>query len=86
MSRVLLKGISIKENEGGSSNSLVKTTSIVDLQDKGNVILIEQSEEEKKRLQAAELERQRKINSILRQRENDPSGLNKGDQKTKEEF
>ncbi|CAI9290299.1 unnamed protein product [Lactuca saligna] len=35
--------------------------------------------EEKKRFQAIELEKQRQINYILRQRANDPPGLNNGD-------
>lgn len=77
--RVPLKGIQIKEGEGRSSNALSKTTSIVDAKDKGKVILIEQSDEEKKKLQAGEMERQRQINNILRQGENDPPGLKKGD-------
>ncbi|CAI9260322.1 unnamed protein product [Lactuca saligna] len=58
--KVPLKGILIKEDEGGLSNDLVKRTSQVDLKDKGKVIPIKQSDEEKKKLQAAELEFQDK--------------------------
>lgn len=79
VSRGPLKGIPITESEGGSSNAHAKTTSTFYPKDKGYVILIEQSYEEKKNLQAAEFERQKKINNILRKRENGPPGLNKCD-------
>lgn len=73
------KGISIKEGEGGLINAPVKMSLTLDPKDKGKVILIEQSNEEKKKLHEAELERQRQINNIIFDRENDPPGLNKGD-------
>lgn len=77
--RVPLKGISITKCEGGSSKSLVETTSTIDPKDKRKVIIIEQSDEEKKKQQAAELEYQKKLNRIFRQRENDPPSLKTGD-------
>lgn len=49
------------------------------MKDKGKIIQVVQSDEEKKKLQAIELEKQRRINNILRQRANDPPALNKGD-------
>ena len=54
-------------------------TSNVDPKEKGKSIQVDQTEEEKKRLQAIEIKRQRKINNISRQRANDPPGVNKGD-------
>ncbi|CAI9288522.1 unnamed protein product [Lactuca saligna] len=79
VSKAPSKLISIKEGEGGSSSDLIKTTSSIEPKDRGKVILIKQSYQEKNKQQATKLERHRKINSILHQRENDPPSLNKGD-------
>ncbi|CAI9293077.1 unnamed protein product [Lactuca saligna] len=47
-----LKGTLIKEEEGWSSKDHVKTISTIDPKEKGKVILIEQSDEEKKKQKA----------------------------------
>lgn len=78
-SKVHMKWISIDKGVGGSIYTLVKTTSNGDPKDKGKNIQVKQTEEEKKWVQAIEIERQRQINNILRQRANDPPGVNKGD-------
>ncbi|CAI9290504.1 unnamed protein product [Lactuca saligna] len=49
---------------------------------KGKSVQIIQTEEEKKRLQAIEMEKQRQIN-ILNKRMNDPPGMNKSDRNKK---
>lgn len=79
-SRPLLKGIFIgSSTEGGSSISSKHKTSEDD--GKGKMILIEKSKEELKAEVEAEMDRQRKIQSIIRLRENDPPGMGKGDPK-----
>lgn len=49
---------------------------------KGKGILAEPTAEEKKLALEQEMEKKRKIQSILRQRQSDPPGLEKGDPKT----
>lgn len=51
----------------------------VDPRDKRKSISVVQLDEEKKKQQAIKIERQRQINSILRQQANYQLGLNKGD-------
>ncbi|CAH1422833.1 unnamed protein product [Lactuca virosa] len=71
-------GIPTTECVGGLSSALVKITSNNDPKDKRKSIEFVMYNEEKKRLQAIKLEKHKQINSILRQRANDPPGLNKG--------
>lgn len=73
-SRPITKGIVIGESVGGFGSSSKPPHSIDDKGDKGNHIEIPPTEEDKKMLEL-EIERQRHINSILRQRRNDPLGL-----------
>lgn len=70
------KRISI--GEGGSSLTLIKTTLIIDPEDKGKVIHVEPSAEEKQRLQDLEIETLRQMNKIIMQGKDDPPSLNKG--------
>lgn len=65
--------------KGGLSSDIVKTTSSVDFKSKGKGIHVEPSTKEKKRQQEMEIKRQRQVSSIMNQRVNDPSSLNKGD-------
>lgn len=58
---------------------VIKNISIVDPQDKGNGIRVDPLVKEMKRLEELKVEKLRQLNSILRQRKDDPLGLNKGD-------
>ena len=71
--------IVIGESVGGSGSSLKLPSSKDDKGDKRKGIEITPYEEEKRKNLEMEMERQRQINNILRLRQNDPPGLNKGD-------
>ncbi|CAI9285963.1 unnamed protein product [Lactuca saligna] len=77
--RPILKGIVIGESVGGLVSSSKPPPSKESQGDKGKGVKITLSEEEKKKKLKMEIERQTQINSILRQRQNDPPGLHKGD-------
>lgn len=69
----------INIREGGSSSSTSKPVTTSEPKDKRKGVHVELSAEEKKKLQELEMEKLRRLNSIMRQRVNDPPGLNKGD-------
>ncbi|CAI9281407.1 unnamed protein product [Lactuca saligna] len=73
--RPFTKGIAIGSSGGGSSSKppISKEAKV------GKGKEIEPSVEEKKKDQEAEIEMQRQINNIIRQRQNDPPSLEKGD-------
>ncbi|KAL7617007.1 hypothetical protein Lser_V15G03290 [Lactuca serriola] len=71
----ILKGIVIGSSEGGSSSAKPQTV----VAGKGKEVLIEKSKEEKKAEAEAEMEKLRQVQSIMRQRANDPPTMNKGD-------
>lgn len=74
----LTKGVVIDSGVGGSSSSK-PPPSTEELKNKGKCISVEPTKEEKKAAVEEETERQRQIQSILRQRANDLPGLDKGD-------
>lgn len=76
--RPILKGIVIDTSTEGGSSSASKPKPTKG-EGKGKEILIGKSKEEKQAEIKAEMERQRVIHNILRKRENDPHGMNKGD-------
>lgn len=76
-SKPLTKGIVIGSSAGGLSSK--PPLSKEELENKGKGIKIDPSEEDKKKALEKEMEKQRQINSILRQRHADPTGLEKGD-------
>lgn len=65
--------------EGGSISWAVKPITNTFPKDKGKRVHVEPLAKEKKRLQEIELERMRQLSNIMRQRIDDPLGLNKGD-------
>lgn len=78
-SRLITKDTVIGESTGDSTSSSKPPPSKDDKGDKGKGIEIATTEEEKKKNLEMEIERQQHINNILRQRQSDPPGLNKGD-------
>ncbi|CAI9265114.1 unnamed protein product [Lactuca saligna] len=74
----LTKGIMIGPAGGGSSSSKPPPTT-EEMQNKGKGNFTEPLVKEKTTAIEKEMEKQRQIQSILCQRENDPIGLNKGD-------
>lgn len=73
----LNKGIVIGSSTGGSSSNPPPSSQYKGDRRKG--IMKELTEEEKKENLEKEIEKQRQINSISRQRQGDPPGLDKGD-------
>ncbi|CAI9260017.1 unnamed protein product [Lactuca saligna] len=77
--RPSVKGVIINESSRGSGSRSMPPTSKNTQGDKGKGIDKTPLEKQKKKQQALEIKRPRQINSILRRRQNDPPGLNKGD-------
>lgn len=75
--RLVTKGVVIGSSIGGSSSK--SNPSIEKVKGKGKGINVEPNAEEKKIPLENETEKQRKIQSILSQRQSDPPGLEKGD-------
>lgn len=76
-SKPLTKGVVIGSFAGGSSSKPPPSTE--EMKVKGKGIHTNSTEEEKKIALEKEMDRQRQIHSILRQRRGDPPGLEKGD-------
>lgn len=73
----LTKGIVIGSSVRGSSSK--PPLSKEELESKGTGIKVTRSEEDKKKALEKEIEKQRQIKNIVRQRQGDPPGLEKGD-------
>ncbi|CAI9263336.1 unnamed protein product [Lactuca saligna] len=80
----VVMGTGSKPDMGGSGSSKVDDDakpppSTEEMKNKGKGVSLEPTVEEKNNVVEKEIEKQRKIQSILRQRANNPPGIDKGD-------